>query len=144
MTLLEVLAVIVILGILAAIAVPTFGSLISTSKDRAFEGHAYQLKESAVFYQQSLNRSPPASVTYGDLLKGSMLEPIRDPYSRELFQEGNESYVQFSVDGSISVCLLGYTKRICTAEVGADSSSPDQPVPFQKISTSYISPLVKK
>ena len=52
-TLVELLAVVVILGIIAAIAVPTIGGLIERQKERAAEVTYTQILESAKLYATS-------------------------------------------------------------------------------------------
>lgn len=52
-TLVELLAVVVILGIIAAIAVPTIGGLIERQKERAAEATYTQILESAKLYATS-------------------------------------------------------------------------------------------
>ncbi|MFC7321031.1 competence type IV pilus major pilin ComGC [Halobacillus campisalis] len=50
-TLVELLAVIVILGIIAAIAVPAIGNVIDNSKSDAHEANASSLREAARLYE---------------------------------------------------------------------------------------------
>ncbi|MGD6795663.1 type IV pilin protein [Metabacillus indicus] len=50
LTLIELLAVVVILGIIAAIAVPAIGSVINKAKDDSVESHARSVFEAAKLY----------------------------------------------------------------------------------------------
>ncbi|WP_409289535.1 type IV pilin protein [Peribacillus sp. SCS-37] len=49
MTLIELLAVVTILGILSAIAAVSFGNLISVSKDQAFLANSHTMRDAARF-----------------------------------------------------------------------------------------------
>jgi type IV pilus assembly protein PilA len=53
LTLIELLAVVVILGIIAAIAVPSIGGIISKSKDDAVKSEAIQVLNAAKLYATS-------------------------------------------------------------------------------------------
>lgn len=57
LTLVELLAVIVILGIVAAIAVPSIGGIISKSKDDALKSDAIQVLNAAKLYASSTTLS---------------------------------------------------------------------------------------
>jgi type IV pilus assembly protein PilA len=66
LTLIELLAVIVILGIIAAIAIPSIGGIIQKSKEDAIKADAIQILNSAKTYVAA-NGIPTAALTETDL-----------------------------------------------------------------------------
>jgi prepilin-type N-terminal cleavage/methylation domain-containing protein len=141
MTLIELLAVIVILGIIASIAVIIVFKVIEKSKDQAFVSDAYALYEAARLHvgAEKVEFFAPrseANLTYRKLVEDGVLEPIRDPYTGNILSpEENRSYVLIKVqeDGQLqySICLIGETKQICTysesnAEVPVDDLSIEE------------------
>ncbi|WP_370223401.1 type II secretion system protein [Cytobacillus sp.] len=74
LTLIELLAVIVILGIIAAIAVPSIGGLINKTKDDAKVAEAVQIVNAAKLY---ITTNPSAQDLTHDDLK-SYLEKVKD------------------------------------------------------------------
>ena len=64
-TLVELLAVIVIMGIIAAIAVPAIGGLISNQKLKAVEAQLVQIEEAARLY--AIDNPDGPAVDAGDL-----------------------------------------------------------------------------
>lgn len=69
LTLVELLAVIVILGIIAAIAVPSIGNIIENSKKEAIKADALQILGAAKIY----------NAEYGELPKdGAKLDDLKD------------------------------------------------------------------
>ncbi len=66
LTLIELLAVIVILGIIAAIAIPSIGGIIQKSKEDAVKADAIQVLNSAKLYVAA-NGIPAAALTATDL-----------------------------------------------------------------------------
>ncbi|WP_394580157.1 type II secretion system protein [Cytobacillus firmus] len=81
LTLIELLAVIVILGIIAAIAVPSIGGLIDKTRDDALKADAVQVLNAAKLYTASNNitASTTLSNTTGEL--NQYLDNIPDSYS---------------------------------------------------------------
>ena len=72
LTLIELLAVIVILGIIAAIAVPAIGAIINNSRTEADLRSAELIESAAVMW--SLDQTPvPATVTVADLVTDGFL-----------------------------------------------------------------------
>ncbi len=61
-TLIELLVVVIIIGILAAIAIPVFLNVQSSAKDSAIKADLTNLKTAVVAYQTTSNGSLPANV----------------------------------------------------------------------------------
>jgi prepilin-type N-terminal cleavage/methylation domain-containing protein len=142
MTLVELLAVIVILGIVSSIAVVAVLQLIEKSKERAFVSDAYMLYEAARMYvgAEKVEFLPARSsekLTYRQLVEEGMLHPLQDPFTGNVLPaETNPSYVLVTKgeDGSLhySICLKGETKQLCTY---SDTSSE---VPVEALSVEQI------
>ncbi len=103
-TLVELLATIVILGIIAAIAVPSIGALIENTKTKAHNANVEQVEEAARL--KVLTEGAPASdTTYdvADLVSDYLNEVPTDP------RANNGSYttatVTITTDGSVTVNL---------------------------------------
>jgi type IV pilus assembly protein PilA len=85
LTLIELLAVVVILGIIAAIAVPSIGKVIDNTKDKAQIANANQLVDAAKLYVNSGYENAPAAdaatidVTLAELQTQGLLDDIKDP-----------------------------------------------------------------
>jgi general secretion pathway protein G len=134
MTLIELLAVIVILGIVSSIAVVAVLQLIEKSKERAFVSDGYMLYEAARFYVgaekvEFLPARSSAALTYRQLVEEGLLHPLQDPFTGHVLPaETNPSYVLITKDedGSLhySICLKGETKQMCTYS----DTSPEVPV----------------
>ena len=71
-TLVELLAVIVIMGIIAAIAVPAIGGLIDSSRGKAVEGNLVTIEEGARLY--SLANPTATTVTLSQLQSGKYVD----------------------------------------------------------------------
>ncbi|WP_308637371.1 type II secretion system protein [Paenibacillus silvisoli] len=88
LTLIELLAVVVILGIIAAIAVPSIGRLIDNSKQDAHVSNALQMIASTKIFATTSPAILPAKpssgtnstyITLADLLAQGHIEPLKDP-----------------------------------------------------------------
>jgi type IV pilus assembly protein PilA len=85
LTLIELLAVVVILGIIAAIAVPSIGKVIENTKVKAQDANAHQLVDAAKLYVNSGKENVPTTdggfieVTLTELTTEGLLEDIKDP-----------------------------------------------------------------
>lgn len=122
MTLMELLAVIVILGIVAAIAIPSIGNIIEKSKDQAFVANAVAMKEAATLHKRSyevVTDSVKEKLTYEELLEGGYIDTILDPFTKEEWtakKDDQKSFVDLRFeDGRVKyyVCLNGATKSLC-------------------------------
>lgn len=115
-TLIELLAVIVILGIISSIAIPTMTNLVQLSKDRAMVGNAHALKEAASLYVRDLHlqqQTPPSKITYKMLLDSQYIENIKDPDTGNHYNDENASFVEFKQNQLTGVCLIGFERSIC-------------------------------
>ena len=82
LTLIELLAVVVILAIIAAIAIPSIGGLIDNTKKDAHVANAQQMVSSAKTYVAGNANDIPEGKTYlplGFMIKDGLIEEIEDP-----------------------------------------------------------------
>lgn len=107
LTLVELLAVIVILAIVATIAFVAIGNVIENSKKDAFIANAQQMIESAKLYEidggkieEGVATNP--GVEYAELKSKGFIEPIYDPWDKK---EPKEAVVTKERDGSYKVQL---------------------------------------
>ncbi|QOR65696.1 prepilin-type N-terminal cleavage/methylation domain-containing protein [Cytobacillus suaedae] len=115
-TFIELLAVIVILGIISSIAIPTMTNLVQLSKDRAMVGNAFALKDAASLYIRDLHlqqQTPPSKITYKMLLDSQYIETIKDPDTGNRYNDENASFVEYKQNQLTGVCLLGFERSIC-------------------------------
>ncbi|MGP4080567.1 type II secretion system protein [Pseudalkalibacillus sp. R45] len=92
-TLVELLATIVILGIIAAIAVPSIGKLLENTKQDAHKANAQQIIEAARLYVLSENSSA-TSISASDLSQAGYLESVpKDPSANDSSYSGTETIV---------------------------------------------------
>ncbi|MEH7074214.1 type II secretion system protein [Neobacillus drentensis] len=75
LTLIELLAVIVILGIIAAIAVPAIGNLITNTENKATVAEGIQIINAAKMYTAENN--PPTGTTLKDAQLGASLDNVK-------------------------------------------------------------------
>ncbi|MBS4194834.1 type II secretion system protein [Lederbergia citri] len=82
LTLVELLAVVVILGIISAIAVPSIGGLINNSKKDAHIGNAQTMVNAVKLMataEELTFSDDKATVTLGTLVTDNYLDKIKDP-----------------------------------------------------------------
>ncbi|MFD2681446.1 type II secretion system protein [Bacillus seohaeanensis] len=79
LTLIELLAVVVILGIIAAIAVPSIGGLIDNSRRDAHIANAQQMVSAARLAMTANELGEDSSITLEELIDDGYLEPVEDP-----------------------------------------------------------------
>lgn len=91
-TLVELLAVIVILGIIAAIAVPSIGTVIDNSRKDAHISNAQSIKEAARLYDTSedIESTISGQIKLKELIDKDYIEPIDAPGDAEYH---GDSYV---------------------------------------------------
>ncbi|WP_138415515.1 prepilin-type N-terminal cleavage/methylation domain-containing protein [Aquibacillus sediminis] len=75
-TLVELLAVIVILGIIAAIAIPSIGGIINNTKDDAHDSNAIMMIEAARLAVASGDLSSGDTITLQELVNEGYLEQV--------------------------------------------------------------------
>lgn len=141
-TMVELLAVVIILGILSSIAVPGMMHLINETKDRAFVSIAYELKEAASLHlraqQLAIETGETQLLTYQILVEDGYIDKIKDPYTNEVLNPGvNSTFVEIMKNAqskvSYRICLKGVARQICDTSSGAEVG-----VLFENISTDMI------
>lgn len=135
LTLIELLAVIVILGIISAIAIVAIGKVISDTRDRAFVGNALALREASNFYikQEKLSgNSTPSVITYKQLADANFISVFKDPDTGESIEPNEGTYVLVTGEVATDVCLIGEKRNLCTNENGTKN------IPFEKLSSALI------
>ncbi|MGM0844076.1 MAG: type II secretion system protein [Bacillota bacterium] len=116
LTLVELLAVIVILGVIGTIAALSIGQIIEKSKHQAFIANAHTIKDAASLYAKEslLHDNELTEITYETLYKNNMIEKIRDPFTKNLLDpEDNDTFVVVNKESIESICFIGETKKLC-------------------------------
>ncbi|RXT14697.1 type II secretion system protein [Ammoniphilus sp. CFH 90114] len=144
-TLIELLAVMVILGILVAIAVPVISTTIQEMRTRAFISNAIQMRESALMDLKvrlmALNETGEHKVTYEQLIADGYIAAFLDPDTGQLLREDevlekDRSYVVFKREegGDISayVYLKGFERQIGT---------PTVPIAVSSLTKDHVLPI---
>lgn len=105
-TLVEVLAVLVIMGVLMAITIPSIINSLDKKKNREYEKIVEEIESSAKLYvtqnesvQQFLNQSGSINISYNTLVSEGLINGNEiDPLTDEKWNEN--AYVKVSKDGS--------------------------------------------
>ncbi|MDG4657462.1 prepilin-type N-terminal cleavage/methylation domain-containing protein [Ectobacillus antri] len=130
LTLVELLAVIVILGIVAAIAIPSIGSIIQKSKEDAYKADAIQVLNAAKTYVAS-NGIPD-----GNSITKQLLDPfvsdvdLPDGYTVAVTDDGKvfELTAAAKKVGTATITFTGAT----TSEIDADKEKGTRTIGVQK------------
>lgn len=117
LTLIELLVVIVILGIIAAIAIPAIGNLISNSEDKAAVAEAIQIIDGAKLYVASESIALPA--TGSTTITKANLDPYVDK------AEGTFT-VQLSSSGEYSITGHEGSKVVKNSTASTASATEDE------------------
>lgn len=126
LTLIELLAVVVILGIIAAIAVPSIGGLIDNSKKDAHVANATQMINSArIHVTANTNEVDPTNgltLSLKDLYDKNLMEKIDDPDGKG-YEEGaaggtGGSYVKVTRNNNQS---FNYTVKLYNSVRGINA-----------------------
>lgn len=114
----ELLAVIVILGIIASIGLVSINQVIASSKDKTFVNNALAIIHAAelALKDEELvkNFILDDKITYKVLHDFNYLNEFHDPYTGRILSASNATYVEVT-DGKISsVCLNGENRNLCS------------------------------
>ncbi|ANB60809.1 prepilin-type N-terminal cleavage/methylation domain-containing protein [Anoxybacteroides amylolyticum] len=118
LTLIELLAVIVILGIIAAIAIPSIGAIIDNSKKDAHIANAKQLVNAArLAITADSSNTTKAKFTMKELVDGGYLEKVPKSPGDSGDYDSTNSFVTVTKDATTG--NLSYTVTLATG--GANS-----------------------
>lgn len=123
LTLIELLAVVVILGIIAAIAIPSIGGLIDNSKKDAHVANAKQMVSSAKLEIASkadqADEDSEGTVTLGELEEGGYIDTLKDPDGSKTSYSRDDSFVSYDTEAkTYNVTLVG-KKRTTSGDSGS-------------------------
>jgi type IV pilus assembly protein PilA len=120
LTLIELLVVVVILGIIAAIAIPSVGGLIDNSRQDAHYANAQQMVSSArLAHATDPNTS---EFTLDKLVDGGYMEPlVKDPWGGN-YEQANSKVMGLGTD-TITVTLIGTEESVSIAGMSPSALS---------------------
>lgn len=126
MTLIELLAVVVILGIIAAIAIPSIGGLIDNTKKDAHVANAQQMVSSAKIWvtgnAEEFGDSNTARLSLEEMEDQDLIDPIKDPDGDEYVTTGDAgSYVEITKNET----RYSYEVKLVNAERGIWADEQD-------------------
>ena len=132
LTLIELLAVVVILGIIAAIAIPSIGGLIDNTKKDAHVSNAQQMINSAkMWVSANSNEAGGKQLKLSEMIADGQMEPIQDPDTKEDYEEA-DSYVNITKSGktfSYTVYLKGEKRGIHAVEKAIKRGNVKETIP---------------
>lgn len=145
LTLIELLVVVVILGIIAAIAIPSVGGLIDNAKKDAHIGNAQQMISSAklMVASEGYKANDPSDtltqmkITLTQLVEKGYIEPLEDPDGGEY--DDSASYVLVKENGKnyeYSVYLINNKNN--SSNVTRKVSDGTNPVPGNQLDRSKV------
>ncbi|KAB2338996.1 prepilin-type N-terminal cleavage/methylation domain-containing protein [Cytobacillus depressus] len=114
LTLVELLAVVVILGIIAAIAVPSIGNIIENSKKDTHIANAQQLQNAAKLY--FAETPTKTSATLEELKTAGFMDDIVDPSDKTKTYEAGTTKIDYS-NKKYLVTIIGTKTYINNKEV---------------------------
>jgi type IV pilus assembly protein PilA len=112
MTLIELLAVIVILGIIAAIAIPSIGGLIQKTRENAVKADAITIINAAKMHISSTNLSPDSST-------GHTIDMDQDVLGEYVESE----YIKGAVNYNVKYDINSKVYEISTDDITAGSAT---------------------
>ena len=116
LTLIELLAVVVILGIIMAIAIPAIGGIIERQKGKAHQANALMILDAAQLYFTDHPADADNSVTVTELQTGNYLQTIpQDPF-------GNAQY-----DGAASLVARNANTQVLTITLPSAKGNANVP-----------------
>ncbi|PLS16863.1 prepilin-type cleavage/methylation domain-containing protein [Bacillus sp. M6-12] len=138
LTLIELLAVVVILGIIAAIAIPSIGGLIDNSKKDAHVANAQQMVNSAKIWVtgHANSASFPKTLLLSEMYTEELIDEIKDPDKETNGYDEANSHVIISKVGnkySYTVKLTNGSRGIHAVEGQLNRSNVKKPVPTSAI-----------
>lgn len=132
-TLIELLAVIVILGIIATIALPLIGKVIDVQRKNAFVANALTIQDASNLFLQKkiMDQETDTQISYQELVNGGFLEEIKDPDTRNPWDTTtNKSYVTVVNHHVEAICLYGDKRNLC--------GKNDVPIKFDELSKDQV------
>jgi prepilin-type N-terminal cleavage/methylation domain-containing protein len=125
-SLVEVLAVIVILGFIASIGLLSISNVIAKSKDKTFVNNALSIIHAADLYlndEKIEDKNSVKKITYAELYNLNYINEFHDPYTGEVLSPSETTYVGVNGGKISSVCLDGENRNLCSE---IDKISVDQ------------------